>query len=57
VRWVETVEGMALRGVDTLIELGPGKVLSGLARRIDKKLRVFSIEDEGSLAAALEALR
>jgi [acyl-carrier-protein] S-malonyltransferase len=57
VRWVETVERMALRGVDTLIELGPGKVLSGLARRIDKKLRVLSVEDEGSLAAALEALR
>jgi [acyl-carrier-protein] S-malonyltransferase len=57
VRWVETIERMALAGVDTLLELGPGKVLSGLARRIDKKLRVFSIEDKAGLKAALEALQ
>lgn len=57
VRWVETVERMALRGVDTLIELGPGKVLSGLVRRIDKKLRALSVEDAQGLAAALEALK
>jgi [acyl-carrier-protein] S-malonyltransferase len=53
VRWVEIVQGMARAGVDTLIELGPGKVLQGLARRIDKSLRVVSIEDEQSLREAL----
>ncbi|HXN56708.1 MAG TPA: ACP S-malonyltransferase [Myxococcales bacterium] len=57
VRWVETIERMALAGVDTLLELGPGKVLSGLVRRIDKRLRAFSIEDKAGLKAALEALR
>jgi [acyl-carrier-protein] S-malonyltransferase len=56
VRWVETVEKMALSGVDTLLELGPGKVLAGLVRRIDKRLRVVSVEDPDGLKAALEAL-
>ena len=56
VRWVETVEAMARAGVDTLIELGPGKVLQGLARRIDKSLRCFSVEDEKSLNEALGQL-
>src|SRR5712664_235826 len=53
VRWVETVQKMALNGVDTLIELGPGKVLSGLARRIDKGLRTYSVEDPDGLAAVV----
>jgi [acyl-carrier-protein] S-malonyltransferase len=54
VRWVESVERMAAAGVDTLVELGPGKVLTGLARRIDKSLRTFSVEDPAGLAAALK---
>ena len=53
VRWVETVQKMALNGVDTLIELGPGKVLSGLTRRIDKGLKAFSVEDPAGLKAVL----
>jgi [acyl-carrier-protein] S-malonyltransferase len=53
VRWVETIQKMALNGVDTLVELGPGKVLSGLARRIDKGLRAYSVEDPASLKAVL----
>ena len=53
VRWVETVQRMAASGVDTLVELGPGKVLAGLVRRIDKSLRVYSIEDPAGLQAAL----
>jgi len=53
VRWVETVQKMALNGVDTLIELGPGKVLSGLARRIDKGLRTYSVEDPEGLAVVI----
>jgi [acyl-carrier-protein] S-malonyltransferase len=53
VRWVETVQKMALNGVDTLVELGPGKVLSGLARRIDKSLRVYSVEDAAGLQVVL----
>jgi [acyl-carrier-protein] S-malonyltransferase len=53
VRWVETIQRIALSGVDTLVELGPGKVLTGLARRIDKKLRAFSVEDPQTLRAAV----
>jgi [acyl-carrier-protein] S-malonyltransferase len=53
VRWVETIEKMALNGVDTLVELGPGKVLTGLARRIDKSLRVYAVEDPAGLRAVL----
>ena len=53
VRWVETVQRMAVSGVSTLVELGPGKVLAGLVRRIDKGVRVISIEDPAGLGAAL----
>ncbi|HEY2030083.1 MAG TPA: ACP S-malonyltransferase [Myxococcales bacterium] len=53
VRWVETIQKMALNGVDTLVELGPGKVLSGLGRRIDKTLRVYSVEDAAGLKLVL----
>ena len=53
VRWVESVQRMALSGADTLIELGPGKVLSGLCRRIDKTLRAFNVEDPQSLRVVL----
>src|SRR5438067_685437 len=53
VRWVETIQKMVLHGVDTLVELGPGKVLAGLIRRIDKGLRTYSVEDPQSLKAVL----
>ena len=53
VRWVETIQQMVLHGVDTLIELGPGKVLTGLARRIDKGLRVHAVEDPAGLSVVL----
>ena len=53
VRWVESVQKMALLGVDTLVEIGPGKVLAGLVRRIDKGLRVYSVEDPAGLAVVL----
>jgi [acyl-carrier-protein] S-malonyltransferase len=54
VRWVETVKSMAALGVDTLIEIGPGNVLTGLARRIDKGLKALSVEDPAGVAAALK---
>ena len=53
VRWVETIQQMVLHGVDTLIELGPGKVLTGLARRIDKGLRAYAVEDPAGLSIVL----
>ena len=56
VRWLESVEFLATHGVQTLIEIGPGKVLSGLLRQINRELRCLNVEDEISLRAAREAL-
>lgn len=56
VRWVEVVHKLRALGAETLIEFGPGKVLAGLAPRIDKSLRVLSVADPESLQAALAAV-
>jgi [acyl-carrier-protein] S-malonyltransferase len=56
VRWLEVVETLARAGVDTVIEVGPGTVLSGLVKKIDKGLRVLNVEDPASLEAALPVL-
>ena len=57
VRWIECVEELVRQGVTRLVEVGPGKVLGGLARRIDKGLEVWNVEDRASLEKALAALR
>lgn len=57
VRWLESVEFLANQGVQIFIETGPGKVLSGLVRQINRDLRCLNVEDEGSLNAAREAVR
>ncbi len=56
VRWVETVQAMAARGVGTVIEAGPGKVLAGLVKRIDKSLNVLPVADPAGLETARESL-
>jgi len=56
VRWLESVEFLISEGVQSFIEIGPGKVLSGLVRQIDRNLRCVNIEDEASLCATREAL-
>ena len=56
VRWLESVELLISQGVQTFIEIGPGKVLSGLVRQIDHSVRCVNVEDETSLRAAQEAL-
>ena len=55
VRWLESVEFLISQGVQSLIEIGPGKVLSGLARQIDRDLRCVNVEDKASLCASREA--
>jgi [acyl-carrier-protein] S-malonyltransferase len=57
VRWVEVVRRLAGAGVTHVVECGPGKVLSGLTRRIDGNLQSFAITDPRSLAQTLQALR
>lgn len=52
VRWSETVAFLATQGVDTLIECGPGKVLAGLTKRIDKSLNAQPLFDVASLEKA-----
>ena len=57
VRWVETIQYMKSAGITHVVECGPGKVLSGLVKRIDRDLQVLSISDPASLEEALAALR
>lgn len=57
VRWQESVERLAGEyGVETFVEVGPGKVLTGLVRKIAGGARCLNVEDSASLAAALSAL-
>ena len=53
VRWVETVQALKAAGVGQVIECGPGKVLAGLAKRIDDSLPALALVDEASLQTAL----
>jgi [acyl-carrier-protein] S-malonyltransferase len=57
VRWVETVQKMSEMGITRLIECGPGKVLSGLTKRIHSDLQSDAINDQATLDAMLEALK
>jgi [acyl-carrier-protein] S-malonyltransferase len=51
VRWVESVQYMVANGVRTFAEIGPKTVLSGLIRRIDRSVRVLSIEKAADIQA------
>jgi [acyl-carrier-protein] S-malonyltransferase len=56
VRWVETIRAMKAQGVTHVIECGPGKVLTGLVKRIDGELSGLAVTDPASLDAALAAV-
>jgi len=56
VRWVETIQSMSASGVNTMIECGPGKVLAGLNKRIDRSINALPLFDPGSLQKALDAI-
>ena len=57
VRWSDTIRALLARGVTHFIECGPGKVLTGLTRRIDENVATFALNDRASLDEALAALR
>jgi len=57
VRWTEIVRAMADAGVTHVVECGPGKVLTGLVRRIDERLTALSLADEAALAEALATVK
>jgi [acyl-carrier-protein] S-malonyltransferase len=56
VRWEESVRVLVDEGVNTFVEVGPGRVLTGLLRQIDRSVHVFNVEDEKSLHSTLEKL-
>jgi [acyl-carrier-protein] S-malonyltransferase len=56
VRWLESMEFLIREGVDTFVEVGPGKVLCGLMRQIDRSVRCLNVEDAASLKATMAAL-
>ena len=57
VHWTQTIEKMVSEGVDTFIEIGPGKVLAGLNKKIAPEASVYNIFDKASLDAAVNALK
>jgi [acyl-carrier-protein] S-malonyltransferase len=56
VRWEESVRELIDEGVDTFIEVGPGRVLSGLLRQIERSVSTLNVEDEKSLTATVQKI-
>jgi [acyl-carrier-protein] S-malonyltransferase len=56
VRWLQTIQGMTADGVTRFVEIGPGKVLTGLVRQIDREAVYSNIEDTESLRSTLDSL-
>jgi [acyl-carrier-protein] S-malonyltransferase len=57
VRWVECVQAIKARGITTLVECGPGKVLAGMTKRIDPEMQALALLDPASLAELKGALQ
>ena len=57
VRWVEIIRAMAEQGVTHVVECGPGKVLAGLVKRIDPRMRGLAAADRASLESALATIK
>jgi [acyl-carrier-protein] S-malonyltransferase len=52
VRWIETVQFLGHKGVKRIVECGPGKVLTGLSKRIVPDIECIALQDSAALAAA-----
>ncbi len=52
VRWLDSMQWLIQEGVETFVEVGPGKVLCGLLRQISREVKCFNVEDAASLKAA-----
>ncbi|WP_226674258.1 ACP S-malonyltransferase [Rossellomorea aquimaris] len=57
VQWEDTVEKLLELGVDTFVEVGPGKVLSGLVKKVNRRVKTYSVQDEASLEQTIQALK
>ena len=49
VRWVDIIRRMKRDGIDTIVEIGPGKVLAGLVKRIDKEIKTYNLSEAGDI--------
>ena len=56
VKWEDTINYLASQGVDTFIEVGPGKTLSGFVKRTVKGVKIYNVEDMKSLEKTLKGL-
>jgi len=56
VRWEESIRLLIDEGVNTFVEVGPGRVLTGLLRQIERSVATLNVEDEKSLAATVEKI-
>ena len=56
VLWMQSVRSLISHGVDTFVEVGPGKVLSGLVRQIDRDIKTFNVSDAESLRNTLDSI-
>ncbi|MDP3168825.1 MAG: malonyl CoA-acyl carrier protein transacylase, partial [Polaromonas sp.] len=56
VRWVECVQAIKARGITTMVECGPGRVLAGMVKRIDAEMTGVALFDPDSLKQAREML-
>lgn len=56
VLWEDSIAAMEREGYDTFVEVGPGRVLSGLIKRISREVKILNVEDRASLEKTLEAL-
>lgn len=57
VRWTQSIQGLKAQGITRYVEVGSGKVLSGLVKKIDADAQVFNVGDSASLAATVAALK
>lgn len=57
VLWEDSIRRMIADGVDTFVEIGPGKALSGFVKKISREVKIFNVEDTASLENTLEGLK
>lgn len=57
VLWEDSVETLINEGVDTFIEIGPGKVLSGLIKKVNRRVKTYAVQDSASIQEAVKALK
>ncbi len=57
VHWTQTIQNMIANGVDTFVEIGPGKVLAGLNKKINAEVKTYNVFDKASLDATVSALK